>query len=223
MKNPYILFILRHLKTLLWFMVLGALLAFSLSLLQEKQYEASGRLIIVSRNLNLDPYYASKAGERLGSILVETIYSNAFLNDILKSNSKIIDDFGLTISQRIKNWKKTISARIKSSSGVLDLSVFHIDQNQALAIASSVFDKITENAQKYIGGQGVEIQVIDPPTVSPKPVRPSIFFNVLIGASIGLFGTLIMIYLFSEDFEKTQAEYDLKKRRAFPPPDLPLT
>jgi capsular polysaccharide biosynthesis protein len=223
MKNPYLTFLLKHIKSLIWFTILGAVLAFSLSLLQERQYEAFGRLIIVSKSLNLDPYYASKAGERLGSILVETIYSNAFLNDVLKANPKIYDDFGQEATTRLKNWKKTLKVNIKSSSGVLELSIFHPSASQASQIAQTVFDQIITNAQKYIGGQGVEVKTIDFPTVSQKPVKPSLTLNTSIGALIGFAGTLLIIYLFSEDFENVNLEFQMKKRKAFPPPDLPVT
>lgn len=222
-KNPYVIFILHHLKSLLWFTMLGALLAFSLSLLQEKEYEASGRLIIVSRNLSLDAYSASKASQLLGGILIEKIYSNDFISDILKADNKILDNFGITAIERVKNWKKSVSAKIKSASGVLELSVFHPDQDQAHRIANAIFEQTILNAQKYIGGQGVEMQIIDSPAVSPKPVRPSISFNALVGALIGFFGTLLVVYIFSDDLENVKSEYALKRRRAYPPPDLPIT
>lgn len=222
-KNPYIILILQHFKSLIWFTILGAILAFSLSLIQEKQFEASGRLIIVSRNLSLDAYLASKASERFGSILVEKIYSNAFLNEVLKSDPKINDNFGNSVSERLKNWKNSVSAKIKSASGVLELSVFHIDQNQAQRIAEALFNQVIASSKIYIGGQGVDVQIIDAPSVSLRPVRPSIPLNILIGAFIGFIGTLVVIYLFSDSLENIQSEYNIKKKKAFPPPDLPIT
>lgn len=222
MQNLYLIFLLRHLKSLLWFTLLGALLAFSLSILQEKEYEASGRLIIVSHNLNLDAYSAAKASQLLGGILIEKIYSNDFITDVLKADSTIIDNFGSTAAQRLKNWKKKVSAKIKSSSGVLELSVFHSEKNQAQKIANAIFELTILNAQKYIGGQGVDIQIIDSPSVSLRPVRPSISFNTFIGALIGFFGIFSIIYLFSNDLENIQAEIAMKKKGAYPPPDLPI-
>ena len=189
--------VLKRKWLLFWLMLFGAVLAFDLSLLQEPQYKASSKVLIVQKQTQgQDIYTISKSAQYLTKILKQGVYSDIFFNQVLTSSDKITsEDFASTPKQRRQDWKKDVQIRILQDLGVMEINVFNANPEKITDINEIITNNLVANHQFYHGaGENVEVKILDSPLVSQKPVKPILWLNTIIGAIIGfLFGLALAL------------------------------
>lgn len=174
--------------------------AFVYSIVQVPEYQSGARILIIQKSLqDSDAFIAARSSERLSIILSEVINSNYFFNNVLAANDKIINDFGKDPTERKDEWKRQVRNRINSDKGIMDIEVYDKSRDQAKEIIGGILKELTENGNKYHGGgNNVEIKVIDEPITSDKPVRPATAFNTAAAALLGIIGSGVLAYLFTD-------------------------
>lgn len=172
---------------------------FIYSIMQVPEYQSNARILIIQKSLqDSDAFIAARSSERLSIILSEVINSNYFFNNVLAANNKIINDFGKDPTERKDEWKRQVRNRIDSDKGIMDIEIYDKNRDQAREIIGGILKELTENGNKYHGGgNNVEIKVIDEPITSDKPVRPSTAFNTAAAALLGIIGSGVLAYLFT--------------------------
>jgi capsular polysaccharide biosynthesis protein len=177
------------------------ILTLGISLLLPLKYEAKSRLLVVQNTAGTDPYTVSKSNEYLGNLFAQVVYSESFYNLALSSQYNIDKNyFSGDYNQQMKIWSQTIETKTLADTGIIEVSIYHPNPNQAEQIALAVNDVLMNKNGNYQGnGAGIKINVIDQPLISTYPVQPNILQNLIIALAGSLLFSLFYIYLFPDD------------------------
>lgn len=165
--------------------LLGVVLAVGFSLVQPLRYSSSIRLLITYTNVTgLDPYTAVKSTERIAQNLSEIVYTSSFFNAVMASGGVDASYFPSDeISKRAK-WREAVETSVTAGTGVMTVTAYHQNRDQATAIAVRVANEIANQAPNFFG-YSVRVQIIDDPLPSRFFAKPDFIRNAAFGAVIG--------------------------------------
>ena len=180
--------LLKGWKKILLFAIVTAIFGVGLSFLLPLQYSSSMRLLIIQKNLSQqDPYTAIKASESISDNLGQIIYTTSFFDKLMVTKFNI-DQSVFNSDERKKRdqWRQMIDTQVVRGSGMLVVTVYHTDPDQATQIARAIAFVITREGSGYVGGGDLNVQLVDDPLQSRYPVRPNIPVNAFMGFVLGI-------------------------------------
>lgn len=178
-------------RTIIGFAFLGLVIALLASFLQPLRYSSTVRLLILQKNTEtLDAYTASRSTERLAENLSTIIYTTSFFNQVMSAGFDIDQDvFPSREDKKRKTWGKMVSSSVSRGNGLLTISVYHTDVNQAQQIVNAVAYVLAQNAAGYlsgdVSGDDVIVREVDSALNSRWPARPNIPANAFSGLVLG--------------------------------------
>jgi len=180
-----------------WLTILGAVLAFDLAVIQNPEYRASSKVLIIQKQVaGQDIYSISKSAQYLGKVLREGIYSDSFFEKVIESPYQVQEsDFPELTKDRRDKWQKNIKVSIVRDLGIIEIDVFNLEKEKAEQISLAVTSVLEANHQLYHGAeQSVELRVLDNPLVSQKPDSSRLWFSSVIGGVLGFLIGLFWIF-----------------------------
>lgn len=188
MQHPsYLLLLVSRAKLLLGMGILTAGLALGVSLFFPLKYAATAGVFVIPRQgFGVDPYTVIKSAERVGENLARVIKTSEFLYTMLQNEERIDRSVFPTIERKRRTfWKRMIDPQVVPGSGLLTITAFSPDPDQAEAIAKSAAETVMQNGTEYVGPQ-VSFKVADTPVSSRFPVKPNLIINVIVGFIFGV-------------------------------------
>ncbi len=181
------------------FLLIALVMIFSL--LGGLKYSSQSKLLVVQNTGNADAYAVSRSNEYLGNLLSEVVYSGSFFNLVISNPQyKVAQEyFSGTYSERLKLWRKSISTKTIADTGIIEVSIYHPNPDQARLISLAVNDVLINSNANYHGGDGVKVSILDQPLVSNYPDQPNLVLNFVFALALGLFLSFIFIYLYPEE------------------------
>jgi capsular polysaccharide biosynthesis protein len=175
-------------KRILLFAIAAAVCGAALSLLFPLQYSSTMRLNIIQKQLSqADPYTAIKASERISDNLSQIVYTTSFFDKVMAAQFNIDRTvFKADDRKRRKQWSEMIGTTVVRGSGMLVVTVYHKDVEQATQIGRAIAFVLTTEGASYVGGGDLEIQLVDEPLQSRWPVKPNIPANAFAGFVLGV-------------------------------------
>lgn len=182
-------------KTIIAFAAVGLVLSLIVSFLQPLRYSSTVRLLVLQDiGTAVDAYTASRSEERIAENLSTIIYTTTFFDEVVNAGFSIDGDyFPEQDYKRRREWNKTVGATVSRGSGLLTISAYHPDVDQAEQIARAVGFVLTQNAGDFTSGSNVEVKMIDSPLNSRWPVKPNIPANLLSGIVLGGLGGIASV------------------------------
>ncbi len=186
--------VLKGWKKVLFFGLVAMVAAIGLSLLQPLKYSSSVRMLIIQpANYNVDPYTAIRSAEQIGNNLAQVVYTTDFFSKVMNAGSSrySIDPtyYPDNDAKRRKLWSQMVSVKVENGTGLLNITVYHPDKDQATQVAQSIAYVMMSEGANYIGGTPLQIRLVDEPLVSRFPVKPNLAVNGFTGLLLGaLFG-----------------------------------
>jgi capsular polysaccharide biosynthesis protein len=182
--------LLKHAKTLIGWGLLIAILSTGISLFFTKQYSATSRVIIISRdNTGVDPYTQAKAAERIGQDLSQIMKTTDFYSKVAGENPGVFQGTewrNLTDRQQRKKWQKDVRAEMVYGASILQVTAYGVGQANALALSDAVTKTLVAHGWEYSGGD-VAIKQVDTALPSLLPARPNFIINAAVGFLVGAF------------------------------------
>jgi uncharacterized protein involved in exopolysaccharide biosynthesis len=178
----------RAWRPLILITLAGLILALLGSALLPLKFSSTVRLLITQTNATgVDPYTAIKSTERIGQNLSEIVYTSSFFNAVTQLQGVDLSYFPTDEIDKRQEWRNTVSINVVAGTGVMEVTVFHKDRNQATILAVDVAKELAEQAPNYFG-YSVRLQIIDDPLPSRFFAKPDFVQNGGLGA---LFGFLV--------------------------------
>jgi capsular polysaccharide biosynthesis protein len=169
--------------------VIGTALAILLSFLRPLEYSSTTRILITQELGAVDAYTASRSAERIADDLASIVYTSTFFTKVLSSGYDVDESyFSDDEIKRRDQWEKAVSASVSRSSGLLSITAYHTDIEQAEELATAVAYVLTTEGWTYTSGGSITVQVVDEPLNSRYPVRPNLLINGFSGLVLGLLG-----------------------------------
>lgn len=180
----------RHQIAVLMMMILGILVSLGFSFLQPLEYRGGFSVLVVEKEGSLDGYAASKSAERLSTSLGQVLYTASFAKKAMEElrDTPLIHDnvlFPADETKQREQWKHHVETRIVPEVGMLHIAVYHPKREQAAQLAAAVAHVLVRDGTQYIGGQNVQLQLVNPPLASQHPVRPNFLLNAIVGLALG--------------------------------------
>ena len=174
-------------KKILLFGLIAAFVGAGLSLLFPLRYGVTMRLLIIQKQLaTADPYTAMKVSERIADNLGQILYTTSFYEKVIgahyNTDTSIFSDDEI---KRRREWRKMIETQVMRGSGMLVVTVYHVDPAQAEQFARAIAFVLTIEGWQYVGGGDLQIKLVDEPLSSKWPVKPNIPANALTGFVLG--------------------------------------
>ncbi|MFH0950887.1 MAG: Wzz/FepE/Etk N-terminal domain-containing protein [bacterium] len=196
-------------QTICSLVVLFLLIGIILTAIQPFKYSSSLRLLVFQSTNNqtaLDPYAVTRSNEYLSGVLSKITQSNSFYTRVINANFAIDQNyFGDTAKKQTKEWLKTVSVKTLGDTGIIAITAYHTDKQQAEQIARAVGHVLMTQHTNYHGlGDSVKIKLLDEPITSSYPVRPNLALNLILAIVLGLVFSLSYVYLLPE------AKYDIR-------------
>ena len=168
-------------------LVLVFLTAFG-TLIQTPKYRSQTKLLLKQQyGPGFDPYNITKATEYYSNLFSEVVFSQEFFNDVMAQDPRIQQNFFPTSAeQRTMLWRKTVSASPTGDTGILTITVYHPLRGQAEALSAAIANVLTSKGADFHGvGDRLQIQTIDGPVTSEKPVSPVLWLNTVVALLLG--------------------------------------
>ena len=159
------------------------------------EYRADAQVLIISQSrYGVDPYTAAKSAERVGENLIQVMKTDDFYQKVRAYGSSLdatnLDK--LSERQRRIKWQKTVTASVVYGTGMLNISAYNKNADQAKAWAQAASEALSGKGWEYVGGD-VVIKLVNTPVVSRFPVRPNLALNAVLGFVIGALGAGLII------------------------------
>jgi capsular polysaccharide biosynthesis protein len=175
-------------KTILIFGLAAAVCGAGLSFLFKLQYSSTMRLLIIQKQLSTaDPYTAIKASERIADNLGQIIYTTSFYEKVAEAGFNTDESyFSEDENKRRRQWRQMIETQVVRGTGMLQVSVYHPDVEQAEQFARAVAFVLTKEGYQYVGGGDLQVKLVDEPLNSRWPVKPNVPANAFTGLILGV-------------------------------------
>ncbi len=161
------------------------------------EYRADSQVFIISESrYGVDPYTVIKSAERVGENISRVMETSDFYEKVMNQEGFSIDKSRferLEVLERREKWANTIEGSVVYGTGVLNISTYSNDSEQARQLAGAALSALSTQGWEYVGGD-VTIKVVNEPVVTRYPVRPNILVNMAAGFVIGvlLMGAIVL-------------------------------
>ncbi len=167
----------------------AAVAAVLISLVFPLEYRADAQVLVISKSrYGVDPYTAAKSAERVGENLSQIVKTNDFFNKVMAQGGYNLDKSrfeNITEIAKRKRWQKTIDVSVVYGTGVLNVSAYSADKNQAGQLAGAAASALVNYGWEYVGGDA-EMKIVNEPVVTRWPARPNLPVNAVLGFCIGI-------------------------------------
>ena len=176
------------------------MLALIVSFVQPLRYSSTVRLLILQDvGTSVDAYTASRAEERIADNLSTILYTSTFFDQVMSTGFDIDQTiFPNDDSKTRKVWGNMVKATVSRGSGLLSVTAYHSDIDQAEQIVRAIAVVLTERVDEYTSGGSVDVRLVDDPLNSRWPVKPNILVNILSGFILGAFVGIGFVLLQTE-------------------------
>lgn len=191
-------------KNILTIFVFGLFLAsisfFSL-IITQKNYRSSADLLVTQTQSGFVDYYTlSKSADFLTNVLVSSVYSDKFLNEMATSNSIPTNFLPDDRINRLKTWKKAVQISKNPNLGLIHVEVFGNDPKEITQVSNSIISILTNKYSLFLGkGQELDVRVMNDPTWERNPSLTQVAMVVIGGFLIGCLLRFVRVYYKEEN------------------------
>ena len=178
--------------TTLAFLIIALIVTFA----QPLKYKTSAKILVIQEfGPEADPFTVSRLNEYLSTSLANVIQSESFFQQTLNAGFNFDNDyFSGSQRQQMKKWRNAVKARALYDSGLMTITVYHPDSEQAQQLTHAIIKTLATKNNFYHSIQNVDIRIIDSPSVSVLPVKPNVILNILVGIILGAMIGIWLVY-----------------------------
>jgi capsular polysaccharide biosynthesis protein len=186
----------KHLKLIIVWGILLALLSGGVSLLFPMKYSATSQVLIISRDRSgVDPYTQAKSAETIGQNLAQMMKTTDFYNKVITAPAASFDKnrwTALNDRDRRKMWDQDVQGSMVYGTSLLQVVVYSPTASDALALSNAVTGALTQSGWEYVGGD-VAVKSVNDPLVSRFPAKPNFILNTSLGFLTGFLLTCLWV------------------------------
>jgi len=196
----------RILKQKAGIILLGGVLLGSLSfaflVFSQDNFKVTTQYLIVQDQKTgpQDFFSLSKSVEYNGKVMGEAVYSELFIDELIKTG-KVNEEFlPFNKKDRLKEWSKMVSVGRDAQLGLITVTIFNNKQNEALAISEGIVQVLGQKSYLFRGsGQDIDFRVISGPILEENPSIAQLIATIVGGLMLGILITLVWNYYRKEN------------------------
>jgi uncharacterized protein involved in exopolysaccharide biosynthesis len=173
--------------------VLVAALLFLFLVVSQKNFKVGTDLLVVQNQSGAQDFYSlSKSAEYIGKILSEAVYSELFIDEVIKTEKVGSEFLPFDKKDRMDEWKKTVKVNNNPQLGIMEIETLGNDQKETLAISEAISQVLTTKNNLFRGeGQNIDVRILSGPILEKNPSLSDIIFimvgGFLAGMILGIF------------------------------------
>lgn len=197
--------------------VLISALSFLFLVMNQKNFKATTDFLIVqNQSVGQDYYTLSKSAEFLGNVLGESIYSQLFIDEVLKTGKVDSEILPFDAKNRLKEWGKIVVVKKNLQLGTIKITVFANNSNEAINTSEAISEVLTKKNYLFRGhGQDIDVRIISGPILEKNPTFPDIFSGILGGFLVGAIATFGWLYYKEASFyQRSKRSFEKEYRES---------
>lgn len=191
--------------------VLVGALSFAFLVFSQDNFKVTTQYLIVQDQKTgpQDFFSLSKSVEYTGKVMSEAVYSELFIDELVKTE-KVNDEFlPFNKKDRLKKWSEMVSVGRDPQLGLITVVVFHDRQSEALNISQGIIQVLVQKSYLFRGsGQDIDFRVISGPILEENPSLSQIAVAVAGGFALGMVVFLVWIYYRKNEGDREYLEYE---------------
>ena len=142
--------------------------------------------MVQNQNGFTDYYALSKSSDFLTSVLIESVYSEKFLDEVNGTNLVNTNFLPGSKLERLKTWEKIVKIKKNPNVGIISIEVLGDSQKQVLDVSNAILNVLSNKYFLFLGkGQDLDIRVLSGPITEKNPTVANIIFAVVGGFLVG--------------------------------------
>ena len=183
-------------KKKLGIIILVSFLAASLSFLalvaSQKSFKASTDFLIIQNQIESQDFYSlSKSAEYIRDILSESVYSELFIDEAIKTGKVNSEFLPFNKKKRIKEWSRIVKVKSESQPGIISVEVLGNNQKEVFNISEGVIEVMVAKNQLFRGEGNMEVKVLSGPIIEKNPGLSDVIMVIIGGFALGFLLSLI--------------------------------
>lgn len=177
--------------------VLIAALSFLFVVVSQKNFKASTDFLVVQDKDGEQDYYSlSKSAEYIGKILSEAVYSDLFIDEVIKTKKVSGEFLPFDKKARIEQWNKIVKVTRNPEVSMLSVTVYGNNREDSVKITEAISQVLTTKSYLFRGsGQNIDVRILSGPIVEKNPSLENIILVILGGFIVGaLLSTVLLFY-----------------------------
>jgi capsular polysaccharide biosynthesis protein len=182
--------------------VLVGALSFAFLVVSQKNFKVTTQFLIVQDQKTgpQDFFSLSKSVDYNGKVMSEAVYSELFIDEVVKTEKVNSEFLPFNKKDRLKEWSKMVSVSRDPQLGLITITIFNNKQSEALNISDGVIQVLSQKSYLFRGsGQDIDFRVISGPISEENPSLTQILVTVLGGLALGMIITLVWNYYKDEN------------------------
>ncbi|GBE16662.1 chain length determinant protein [bacterium BMS3Abin15] len=196
MKNGHILALIKQKVGILILVgVLVAALSFLFLVVTEKNFKVSTDFLVVQDQTESQDFYSlSRSAEYISGILSESVYSELFVDEVVKVGEVNEEFLPFDRKKRLKEWSNIINVTRNAQVGIISIETFSNDPKEALRISESIANVMTTKNYLFRGKVGLDVRVLSGPIAEKNPDINKIISVAVGGFLLGFLISLAWVY-----------------------------
>ncbi len=208
MNKHFLLLIREKIGVILMGGVFLGALSFLFLVVSEKNFKVNTDYLIVQNQTgNQDFYTLVKSSEYIAKVFGEAIYSELFIDEVIKTGKVNSELLPFDKKKRLKNWNKIVKINRDHTAGIINIAVLHDDQREALAVSEGIAEVFKSKSYLFRGhGQDIDIRILSGPILEKNPGLKNIVLVILGGFLTGIMLMLFWIYFRQNNLASASGE-----------------
>ena len=176
--------------------LLVSALSFLFLVTTQKNFRATSDILVVQNQQGFSDYYAlSKSTDYLSSVLVESIYSEKFIDEMNNAGINSSQFLPTDKLERLKEWNKIVQVSKNSTFGIINIRIFANSQKDVLDISNAIIAVLTTKNDLFLGkGQNIEVRLLSGPIWEKNPSFQQVIAIIASGFILGMLLSFMWSY-----------------------------
>lgn len=171
-------------------------------------------LIVQDKDGNQDYYSISKSTEYIGRIFGEVIYSDLFIEEVIKTGKINSEFLPFDKKTRLEEWNDIVRVSRNPEVSMMSVSVMADNQGDAVRIAEGISEVLVTKSYLFRGsGVNVDVRVTSGPIVEKNPSFSQIVLVIFGGFLLGALISIIWNYYCYNPEKEYEKMVSLAKRK----------
>ncbi len=193
-------------------LLLGSL-SFLFLIVSQKNFRSQSEILITQNQKGFSDYYAlSKSTDYISSILIKSVYSEKFINELEISGLKTSQFLPLEKTKRLEKWGKIVRIEKNSNVGTISVKVFSDNYEEARSISEAIIKTLAEKHSIFIGeGPSIDVRLLSGPLTEKNPSFGQIFLALFGGILAG--GFIAFLYIIQKTTQNKNNQTNFSQNR----------
>lgn len=193
-------------------LLLGSL-SFLFLVISQKNFRSQSEILITQNQEGFSDFYAlSKSTDYISSILIKSVYSERFIDELELSGLQTSRFLPTEKTKRLEEWGNIVAIEKNSNVGTISVKAFSNNYEEAKSISDAVIKNLDEKHSIFLGeGQSIDVKLLSGPLTEKNPSLSQIVLALIGGVLAG--GFIAFLYIIQKGLHNRDAGANFSQKQ----------